>query len=912
MPIEKLQICSSIGILLAAWISLSLSPQASAQNPEFSCRPNATNDGWVCTSNVPDNRDTDPAPERYDSPAAVFPADPSQPEPATPTPLQPAQASQQPGPTAPAEQVVTATDPTPVIELADLELDIYPRDWVPREAMTLEQQSVLASNCCGGFIDPLAGLGVTGGDPDSAPTVFDAQQGLTQPAPNLIALDGDVIVTQGSRIVQNDEHTTIDQDANTILLEGDVRMREPGIMLRGNSAFIDNDARANRITQAEYVLHNYGAHGEAESIVYNSDSGIVTIENGEFSRCEPDSNFWKLSAESIILDQAEGRGYARAVSLRIADVPVFYYPGTLPFPLGDERISGFLAPSTGSTRNGGFDFELPYYFNLAPHYDATLSPRWISDRGLLTSGEFRYLASWSMNTLNAALLNDDKLFDPATVDVPGSDSPPTDNRWFVGFEHFGALGRNWNTFVDYNAVSDEDYFYDLGSNGLNATSRTHLNRQARLNFNSSFVRAGLNVQRLQIIDPFVPRANLNRPFDRLPQFYFNTETALPGGFEIGLRGEINSFDRNLDEALLTQTQMENGALINGERVNLEPFLAWSMETPGWFVRTRATYKHMSYSLENQALGTADDPEVGVPVYSVDSGLVFERERRNGGSQTLEPRLFYLYSEFEDQSLLPNFDTSQLNFSFYQLFRDDRFAGGDRIADADQLSLALTTRLLDRSGREQARFSIGQIQYFEDRLVQLTTALNNWIPQNSVTASESALASEFAYRIGDNWRLNGDVQWNENTEEVQEGSFQLRYQRDSDHLFNLAYRYRSLLNNNPFAVLPAGIDPRIKQTDASVVWPVSSRWKLLARWNYDHSNSRNLESFAGIEYSNCCSTIRVVGREWVDEDELFLPNIEPNRGIFVQITLHGLGNITGGGLSNLLSEGIWGFKETEYE
>ena len=290
-------------------------------------------------------------------------------------------------------------------------------------------------------------------------------------------------------------------------MDGNVEFREPGILMVGSSAYIDGGNSINRLEEAQYVLHNYGANGSANSIVYTGDTGLVSIENGEFSRCEPGSNFWKLRADNIILDQNVNRGYAKNVSLRFGDIPVFYYPGTLPFPLGNERISGFLAPSTGSTRSGGLDFELPYYLNLAPNYDATLSPRLISDRGVLAGLETRYLASWSMNTLNFAGLSGDKLYDPKTVNLPGSDSPISEDRWFLGLEHFGALGQNWSTFVDYNAVSDRDYFYDLGSNGLNLTSRTHLNRQGRIEYNSDFLNAGINVQRIDIIDPFFSTSN---------------------------------------------------------------------------------------------------------------------------------------------------------------------------------------------------------------------------------------------------------------------------------------------------------------------------------------------------------------------------------------------------------------------
>jgi LPS-assembly protein len=281
------------------------------------------------------------------------------------------------------------------------------------------------------------------------------------------------------------------------------------------------------------------------------------------------------------------------------------------------------------------------------------------------------------------------------------------------------------------------------------------------------------------------------------------------------------------------------------------------------------------------------------------------------TQTLEPRIYYLYSEFEDQSMLPLFDTAELNFSFNQLFRDDRFSGGDRIADANQVTAALTSKILDKNGKERARASIGQITYFEDRQVSLRNPLISFVPRYSPLSSTSSLIGEFSLSAGQNWQLNTDVQWNQEAKDVDEGSIQLRYQRDNSHIFNLSYRIRNLVDTPTFLV-PVGISPQIKQTDVSGVWPLTTNWKVLGRWNYDHSNARNIDAFAGVEWSNCCATIRVIGREWVDQDELFVPNVEPNQAIFVQFTLNGLGNLTGGGLTNLLSDGIWGFRDTEYE
>ncbi len=783
-------------------------------------------------------------------------------------------------------------------------------DWIAREAMSAAQREALAEDCCGGFVDPLADAT----EPVSEDTQFEASAGLTQQTSSSVDLAGEVTVTQGARRIINSGDTattatTIDRDANTIDMQGDIAFREPGILLRGERAFIDSANANNEIESAYYVLHESGIHGSAQHISYDSESGLVSIENGEFSRCEPGNEFWTLRAQGFELDQAGGSGRARKVSLRLRDVPVFYYPGTVQFPLGDKRLSGFLPPSLGSSRTGGADIEIPYYWNIAPQMDATLSPRLLSDRGLMLGGELRYLGKRSMNTLNASYLGDDKLFDPATAQTLGADSPSQPDRWFVGFEHEGQFGDSLSTYVDFNAVSDNDYFFDFGNGGLNLSSQTHLNRQARVDYRGSLVNAGLNVQRLQIIDPFAAALDINRPFDRLPQFTFATGTPLGYGFQIALTGEATVFDRSLDEALLSEAKINAGALVNGTRVNLEPEISWRVERPGWFLRAKSKYLQRSYSLKRQAIGTDSSPDFGVAVSSLDAGLIFERSTRSGGTQTLEPRLFALDSGFAEQGDIPLFDSSELNFSFAQLFRDERFAGGDRVSNARQVSAALTSRVIDSEGREQARFSFGQTVFFEDRLVDLSNPLQNWAPRYSATSSGSAYVAEAAYSPSERWRFLTDVQWDEETQQVIEGRVQLRYRRGSSQLLNLAYRERNLVSSPNLVLPPAAegaIDPHIRQTDLSAVWPLGPNWKILGRWNYDHSNARNLESFGGVEYGNCCVKIRVVAREWINENELFVRNFEPNRGVFLQFTLLGLGNLTGGGLDRLLTEGIQGY------
>ena len=931
MALKKVQQVSNTALAVFAGIKLSvLINTAVAQPSQFSCQPNQAGDGWICEDVGPiQSSDTADDNNRYNSETAILPREPSASNTAnnqrnsliinSERPARGEETSEdQIGPSNESvdqtknnfSRINDITESTPLV----LSRPVYALDWVPRSELSAEELQTLPNNCCGSYVDPLAQLKTVKNKTGDPETTFVSESGLSQLNQSLISIDGNVRVQQGDRYIINDETTSINRDTDVVLMDGNIIFREPGFLMLGSSAYIDSENATNRIENAQYVLHNYGAHGNANSIVYSSDSGLVSIENGEFSRCEPGNSFWKLRADNIILDQSANRGFAKNVSLRIGDTPIFYFPGTLPFPLGADPISGFLAPSTGSTRSGGFDFELPYYFHLAPNYDATLSPRLISDRGVLAGLETRYLGRWSMNTLNLAGLSGDKLYDPKTAGTPGSNSPLSEDRWFLGFEHFGSLGQNWSTFVDYNAVSDRDYFYDLGSNGLNLTSRTHLNRQGRIDFSSDFLRAGINVQRIDIIDPFFSTSNASKPFDRLPQIQIESGADLWGGLRVAIKTEFSSFNRNLEEALLTNLELQNGVLVHGDRLIVEPELDWSLKKPGWFIRTKGKYRHAEYKLQNQAISSLKDPTLSIGSYSFDSGLIFERNlarSAQGWRSTIEPRIYYLYNEYVDQSKLPLFDTSELNFSFNQLFRNDRFSGGDRFGDADQATFAITTRLLNPKGKETARASIGQIRYFRDRLVTIASPLHDRLSRYSTQTNRSSIVGEVAFTLGSSWRFNSDAQWNEEKKEIDEGVIQLRYQRDDDHLFNVAYRVRNLIPTSMF-LIPFNIDSRIKQTDVSAVWPISANWRVLGRINYDHSNSRNLETFAGLEWSNCCATIRLIGREWVDEDELFLPNMEPNNGVFVQVSLNGFGNLTGGGLSSLLSDSIWGFRESNYD
>ncbi len=783
--------------------------------------------------------------------------------------------------------------------------DAAETDWVSWEELTPAQQAMIDSTCCGAYIEPP--FPEVSGAPGTI--VLDADD-FEATGDGLVTLEGNVQLQQQDALITADRGV-YNRNDSTAQLESNVRIRQPGMLLTGTTASVDQSTGTSELLDASYLLHETAARGTASVIVYTDANGIVTIDNGVFTRCEPGDNAWALAGDTIELDRPNGRGVARNVTLRIKDVPVMYVPW-VSFPIDDRRATGFLAPVMGSTRDGGFDLATPYYLNLAPNYDATLTPRIQTERGVMLGTELRHRGRSTQQVLDMQFLPDDNLYDPALSSNPASDSPPVSDRWLLNYDFQGALGRGWSASADYAAVSDNDFFQDFGgydynngySSGLSSTTQSYLYRNARVDYRDAVWSFTAATEDFQIIDPTVPR--LSTPYRTLPRVNLDANWYAASGFEYGVDSEYVVFDRNLNRNRLTATQINAGDLATGSRLAVTPQISLPLSNAGAFLTPTLKYKYAAWNLEDQRLGTDADPSRGVMTGTLDSGLIFERAltlRDTDYQQTLEPRLFYVYSEYEDQSDIPVFDSSELTFAFNQLFRDDRFSGKDRVGDTNQLTLAMTSRLYDPRGRELVRASLGQIRYFKDRRVTLFNT-----PGQTELRSGSAIAGEFSYRLSENWRFGTYLEWDTRQDEFQVGNYQFQYQSDVDHIINFGYRYR----DDTALLSTPGLDRTINQTDVSGIWPLNEAWSLIGRWNFDHANKRNLETIAGVEYENCCWTMRVLARKWIDNDALYYGGIEDdNTGIFVQFELKGLGSLLGGNVAGILNNAITGYRERDY-
>lgn len=693
-------------------------------------------------------------------------------------------------------------------------------------------------------------------------------------------LSGDVIVQQGKRQLESDV-ILINRNSKKTELQGNVRIRQEGILLSGDSAKLNLNDKQVEINEARYLIHENKVRGEAKKI-YNDSQSTLTLEGSSYTTCEPNSDAWKLKASEITLNQASGWGTASHVVLNVQDWPVFYIPW-ITFPIDDRRQSGFLFPSFSSNDDSGFTSAVPIYLNLAPNYDATLIPRSMSKRGEQLEAEFRYLNGTGEGEFGVAYLDQDQEYDLIT-------------RKLGLWRHEAEYGNHLKLEAEYTRVSDQDYFRHLDTS-LNASSHTHLDQYIELSYDKTLWNLSAKAQSYQTLDRLISDEEL--PYRKLPQVQFNGHWPSTAGWQWLMGSEYVRFEH---------PDQDISGVINAERTYVAPGLQYRFSTPGFFATPTVRYHARYYDFEqNPAIENAAATETNLHAaleqsqFSLDTGLVFERDLSLRGTayrQTLEPRLFYLYTADENQNELPVFDTSSHNFGYNQLYRTNRFSGIDRISNANQISLGLSSAFVDQeSGRETFRASVGQIYYFEDRTVQLN-------PEDAPeTADRSAIASQFRWIATERMTFTGELNWDENSNNVDSGSTLARYQVPGTGSVSLGYRYYD--NRSETATEN---EERIDQTDFTVAWRVANQWTILGRWRFDLENHRSFDNLIGVEYESCCWSLSLVNRRYLEEGDDDASLIEANQGIFLEFQLKGLGGV-GNKLDGVLKESILGLDET---
>ncbi len=675
---------------------------------------------------------------------------------------------------------------------------------------------------------------------------------------------GDVQVKRADQSITADQ-VIYNSSKDAASASGDVFYQESGFALYSEQAQLQLANDTGQFKNNQFILEGNHARGtsRATNII---DRDITQLTGISYTTCAPSVNDWELQARTLELNKNTGRGTGRDVWVEVFDIPLLYTP-YISFPIDDRRQSGVLAPTFGSSDTTGVDLAIPYYWNIAENYDATITPRLMSDRGLMLGGEFRYLSQTSEGQVAAEIL---------------SDTVTDDLRGQFSFQNQSSISPRLSSNIDLNYISDDEYFEDFGDT-LSSSSDRYLKSQASLNYRADSWNLLTKIDNYDSIDESI--SSINRPHRRLPQVLFNLhQTDAFGIAKIDMRNEFVYFQHSAD--------------VDAKRVDLHPGISAPFSTPGSFITPRLSVRHTDYRLTDQASGINSHQSRTLPILSVDSGLFFERDLSFAGAgmiQTLEPRAYYLYVPHEDQNDIPLFDTSEYDFSFNQLFRENRFSGADRVADANQLTLAVTSRLIESdTGSERLRASLGTIVYFDDLDVGLHTT------STPVTTNTSDIVAELSTKITSTWSARSALQYDPHASRTEKATLGLHYRDGANRLFNATYRsrYEGTTDGN-------GNSNDIEQTDLSFKWPISKQWSTVGRWNYSEEHNLSLDTFLGLEKDTCCWRARVIARRYVNDalDE------EPKEGIFFQFELKGLTSF-GEKLGSFLEEGILGYQIPE--
>ena len=690
-----------------------------------------------------------------------------------------------------------------------------------------------------------------------------AQQTLVQ---------GNVQLKRGDQFLGTDR-LTYNSETGDYTAEGSVRYQDSGMRIVADHAEGNQESDTHSISNLRYQLIERRGNGGADRIELQGEHGALI--GSTYSTCAPSQRSWELRASRIDIDTEKGMGVARNATVRIGKVPVLYVPW-LTFPIDDRRRTGLLYPSISLSGRNGFDWKQPIYLNLAPNYDATLIPRIMSDRGIVLGGQFRWLYEQGRGEVSGNWMPTDQLPenepDRYLLDFNGNPIPgatlPDSNRGQFGLSAVHNFNPNWYASSNLGWISDTHYLEDF-SNSLYGVSSYSLRSEAGLFGRGNNWTAALMADHYQLTDYTLTESNL--PFDRLPRAV--AHWAIPFGqvFEAGIDAEAVRFDHQVFDA--------------GSRLDVKPYVSMDLQGPSWFLRPTLAWRYTGYQLDDALaarLGGDSSPTRSLPITSVDAGVYFDRETDILGDRylhTLEPRLYYLNAPYRDQSGLPLFDTGPMTFSWGQLFRDNRYTGADRQTDANQLTTALTTRLISQDdGRERLAASIGQILYFDGSRVTVPGEV-------PVDQGKSAWIADVGVSPSDRWTINGTYQWDPKFRRQDLASLRARYLIGDTGVVNVGYRYRRDL---------------IEQADLSFLYPINDTWSLVGRYYYSIFDNKVLETIAGVQWESCCLAVRVVGRRYLRNRTGDL-----NNSIQVEFELKGLGS-AGQDSARVLRRAILGY------
>jgi LPS-assembly protein len=679
--------------------------------------------------------------------------------------------------------------------------------------------------------------------------------------------NGNVAIISPSSII-NADVAQIDDNGKQVIASGDVLYRDASLQVESQGVELNSELKLLQMQDTDYQFKDIAGRGSADLLSLSGEQGL-RLENVTFTTCPKGGEDWLMSASEIVIGKDSPFGEAYNTKFFLGGVPVFWLP-YFAFPVTAERQSGLLFPNIGSSTRTGVEYEQPFYWNIAPNYDATISPRFMTNRGLQLKTEFRYLFSQSQGELQLEYL-------PSDLDTDNDDE-----RYFYRYLHKGKISENWNLNIDFNGLSDDNYIVDLGSDYYNRAD-THLYRQLGLSYYSENLDFSMQFRDFDVVGdhPDVYRA--------LPEMKLNYRSDLGDYLDFELASEAAYFENSLDSRP------------DAFRVHIEPSLSVPYQR-AWgelLAEVSVLQTYYEQDVPDGSLNPLDgslnqlDESVSRTIGQARlyGSLIFEKEDlvlNNKYLLTVEPKAQYLYTSYEEQANIGLYDTTPLLTTFNNLFRGQEFTGLDRINDNNQFTFGATARLIDQQNREKLVVSIGQIFYLQD------SKLINSVREDN----RSALAAEFDWQVNQRWFLHSDVQVATQTQQVERSSVATEYRVDENKLIQMNHRYIRDLSGE-----------EINQFGVSASWPINKNWHWVGRWYRDTKTSRTTETFTGVQYESCCWALRMTYQRNLSNrfDATGMRSTDEfDSGFALQFIIKGIGSRKSN--SDILEQGMFGYRQ----
>lgn len=690
--------------------------------------------------------------------------------------------------------------------------------------------------------------------------------------------NGGVTLVDKNQTIKADQ-LAFDRLLMTFNAQGNIRYQSQNIDILASELNASKKDKKSTMLDAAYQLYGNPGHGSAEQLEISVKDGLSLVDS-TFTTCVGDNPDWQIRASEIKISADGSEGQAYHAQVRLFDIPVIYLP-YFTFPVSKQRKSGFLYPKIGSSSNSGVEIETPYYWNIAPNIDATITPNYMSKRGTQLKTELRYLSGLQNGSINVEYLNKDNEI-----------NANNDARYLTRFQHVGTFSDSFRAYVDYTTISDDNYLVDIGSNQYNAND-AYLYQIGELSYFGEQWQTTMKLQDFEVL------GNHQASYKTLPHIEISAQEPFKLFSQQGIPGQ---FEFNSE---LTSFQAQSNDQVSANRYHVEAGVNFPISTPAWFLNSEFKLMHTYYQQDNIEIGSTLTETVNrtLPKVRFHGGINFDRKLSlfdKHYTQTLEPQIQYLYIPEKDQSNIGLYDTTKLQDDFNGLFRDKSFSGLDRVASANQYTWGVTSRVLDQSNLEVFRLSLGRIQY-----LSTNNTVDELFDTNNDNLQSSVAASLF-YRLNHKWQISSDIQYNTDESFTNKSQATVNYQIDKYNSVQLNHRYARNVS-----------DSSLEQMSLLANFGFSKDWAFVGRLTQDLKEQRSLETYAGIQYESCCWAIRIAYHRHINSnlsDNGFSNENRDdfNSGFKLEFMFKGLNGKQGPiGTQDMFNSSIFGYKRPYY-